>query len=104
MKGKLSERLSKININLNELERELKESAERVAGEMKTTMPHYYHKGGIDVIGFMETKVNKDEMRGFFRGNVLKYVTRFHEKNGVDDLRKAKYYLDRLIELEETNE
>lgn len=63
--------------------------------------PDYYHKGGIDVIGFMETKVNKDEMRGFFRGNALKYVTRFHEKNGVDDLRKAKYYLDRLIELEE---
>lgn len=63
--------------------------------------PDYYHKGGIDVIRFMETKVNKDEMRGFFRGNVLKYVTRFHEKNGVDDLNKAKYYLERLIELEE---
>lgn len=63
--------------------------------------PDYYHKGGIDVIGFMETKVSKDEMRGFFRGNVLKYVTRFHEKNGVDDLNKAKYYLERLIELEE---
>lgn len=67
---------------------------------MSEIKPSYYHKGGIDVIGFMETKVSQDEMRGFFRGNILKYVTRFHDKNGVQDLYKARYYLDRLIELE----
>jgi hypothetical protein len=36
---------------------------------------------------------------GFFSGNVVKYVARHHKKGGVDDLRKARHYLDKLIEL-----
>ncbi len=38
---------------------------------------------------------------GFFDGNVVKYVTRFRDKNGIADLRKARHYLDKLIEVEE---
>lgn len=37
---------------------------------------------------------------GFFEGNVVKYVTRWREKNGVEDLQKAIDYLNKLIELE----
>lgn len=37
---------------------------------------------------------------GFFEGNVVKYVTRWRGKGGVEDLRKARHYLDKLIELE----
>lgn len=37
---------------------------------------------------------------GFFEGNIIKYVTRWREKHGVEDLRKARHYLDKLIELE----
>ena len=40
---------------------------------------------------------------GFFEGNVIKYVTRWRDKAGVDDLKKARHYLDKLIELEENN-
>lgn len=36
----------------------------------------------------------------FFEGNVVKYVTRWRNKNGVEDLRKAKHYLEMLIEQE----
>ena len=36
---------------------------------------------------------------GFFSGNVVKYVARHNQKGGVDDLRKARHYLDKLIEL-----
>lgn len=36
----------------------------------------------------------------FFQGSVVKYVVRFREKNGVEDLKKARHYLDKLIELE----
>jgi len=35
----------------------------------------------------------------FFEGNIVKYVTRWRHKNGVQDLYKAKQYLDKLIEL-----
>ena len=38
---------------------------------------------------------------GFFSGNVVKYVARHREKNGVQDLKKARHYLDKLIELME---
>lgn len=37
---------------------------------------------------------------GFFEGNIVKYVTRWRDKGGVEDLRKARHYLDKLIELE----
>lgn len=35
---------------------------------------------------------------GFLDGNVVKYVARFRSKGGVEDLKKAKHYLDKLIE------
>lgn len=37
----------------------------------------------------------------FIQGNVIKYVTRYKEKNGIEDLKKAKHYIDLLIELEQ---
>lgn len=37
---------------------------------------------------------------GFFEGNIIRYVSRWREKNGVEDLRKARHYIDKLIELE----
>ena len=34
----------------------------------------------------------------FFEGNIIKYVTRWKHKGGLEDLKKAKAYLDKLIE------
>lgn len=36
----------------------------------------------------------------YFEGNIIKYVSRWRSKGGVEDLRKARHYLDKLIELE----
>jgi hypothetical protein len=36
----------------------------------------------------------------YIEGNIIKYVVRWRDKNGIDDLRKARHYLDMLIELE----
>lgn len=36
----------------------------------------------------------------YFQGNVIKYVTRFREKNGIQDLEKAQHYLQKLIDIE----
>lgn len=38
--------------------------------------------------------------RGYFVGCITKYVERYHEKNGVQDLQKAAHFLEKLIELE----
>ena len=39
----------------------------------------------------------------YLEGNVIKYVTRWKDKNGIADLEKAKHYIDLLIELEKRN-
>lgn len=36
---------------------------------------------------------------GYLEGNVVKYVSRYKEKNGLEDLKKARHYLDKLIEV-----
>lgn len=69
----------------------------KVSPELK---PSYYHTGNIDVIKFAEENFVPAELKGFYRMNVLKYVTRFDKKNGLEDLRKADFYLQKLIALE----
>lgn len=62
--------------------------------------PDHYHKNGIDVIAFAELQFSKEELKGFYRINALKYITRFDRKNGTEDLRKGIFYLNKLMELE----
>lgn len=57
-----------------------------------------HYESSIDPIDFMRANVPPAELRGFLRGNVLKYISRFDKKNGVEDLRKCRHYLDMLIE------
>lgn len=40
---------------------------------------------------------------GYLEGNIVKYVSRWKDKGGVDDLRKARHYLDKLIEVSNEN-
>jgi hypothetical protein len=65
--------------------------------------PNHYHRGGIDVIKIMELYFSQEELQGFHRGNVLKYLLRYREKGGIEDLKKARNYLNKLIELEAKN-
>lgn len=37
---------------------------------------------------------------GYLEGNIIKYVTRYRYKNGIEDLKKAKAYIEKLIEVE----
>jgi hypothetical protein len=41
---------------------------------------------------------------GYFEGNIIKYVSRWKDKGGVQDLEKARHYLDKLIELNENKQ
>ena len=38
---------------------------------------------------------------GYLEGNIVKYVSRWRDKGGLDDLRKARHYLDKLIEVQD---
>ncbi len=47
----------------------------------------------------MESWMTKDEFIGFLRGNIIKYLARAPHKGGVEDYRKAKHYLEKLLSL-----
>jgi hypothetical protein len=76
-----------------------KEAAEKAANDV-INKPLHYHKGGIDVLTFAKMKLSKAEYKGFCRINVLKYVTRYDLKGGIEDLEKARFYLNELIKIE----
>ena len=59
--------------------------------------PTYYKQGKVEVWDF----VNEQGL-DFFGGNVIKYLCRYKRKNGLEDLMKAKRYLDKLIEVEQS--
>lgn len=67
--------------------------------EKDSINPSHYVFGGIETIEYLKAKLTPEEYRGFLKGNVLKYVSREAEKNGLEDLKKAKWYLDKLIEV-----
>lgn len=60
--------------------------------------PPHYKTGGIEPIDYMKAKLTKEQFDGFLIGNVIKYVSRYSHKNGLEDLKKARWYLDKLIE------
>lgn len=64
----------------------------------------HYKNQGIEPIVLMKNNFSKEEFTGFLQGNVLKYMLRYKDKNGVEDLKKAKTYLTWLIKEEENNE
>ncbi len=59
--------------------------------------PMHYASGGVECIEAMEASMSPEAFRGFLKGNVLKYAWRYEKKNGLEDLRKAKWYLETLI-------
>ena len=65
--------------------------------EIDPTNPQHYRQGSLEVIDAIESMG-----LGYHEGNVVKYLARWRYKNGVEDLRKARWYLERLIETVES--
>jgi hypothetical protein len=59
--------------------------------------PSHYASGGLECITAMEASMSPEEFQGYLRGNIFKYCWRFRNKNGVQDLQKARWYIDMLI-------
>lgn len=63
--------------------------------------PPHYTFGKIEVIDYIKDKLTGAQFEGYCIGNVLKYISRYRHKNGIEDLKKAKVYLDWAIETSE---
>lgn len=68
--------------------------------------PPHYNQGGIECIDAIKAAtVNKRGIEAVCVANVIKYLFRYETKNGLEDVKKAAWYLDRLIkELEAKSE
>ena len=61
--------------------------------------PDHYKVGGIETIEYMKAKSSPDEFHGHLRLTALKYLSRYgHKDSTLQELKKAKWYLDRLIQ------
>lgn len=61
--------------------------------------PEHYKMGGVETIDFIEAKATKEELRGYLKFNVIKYLSRAKYKgNDLQDLKKAQWYLNRLVD------
>ena len=97
--------------NGNVLDIQMKESGEsfnscraRNGFDMVNHPKHYKAKNGMEVIDVIEAfTANLEGYEATHTGNVIKYICRWKEKNGLEDLRKAQWYLNRLIKNIEEN-
>ncbi|ADO14415.1 AB1gp44 [Acinetobacter phage AB1] len=67
----------------------------------KVNQPSHYANFSIECIDAMQAMLSRDEFIGYLRGNIFKYLWRYKLKNGVEDLKKAQWYQNKLIEVEE---
>ena len=63
------------------------------------TRPAHYRQGAIEPWDFILS-----QGLGFLAGNIVKYIARYRHKNGLEDLLKARTYLDKLIAAERARE
>lgn len=71
----------------------------------KINHPAHYCQGGIECIDAIEAATtNLTGIEAVCTANVIKYIWRWKEKNGAEDLRKAEWYLKRLTQIVENKE
>lgn len=85
---------------LEELEQAGKEAYGNV--DMVNSPPHY-NKAGVECIDAIQA-ATEDGFEYYLQGNILKYLWRYRYKNGVEDLEKAKWYLEKLINTKGDNQ
>jgi hypothetical protein len=59
----------------------------------------HYKNMGVQPWKAMESWMTPEQFAGFLRGNAIKYLARCDAKGGIDDIKKAKHYIEKLIEV-----
>lgn len=66
--------------------------------------PDYYKNKSIETIEVIRNELTSDEFRGYLKGQIFKYLARHRLKNGLEDLKKAQWYMNYLIKFEQEME
>lgn len=62
--------------------------------------PVHYNQAGIECVDAIQAATGSG-FEYYLQGNIMKYLWRYRYKNGIEDLRKAQWYLNKLIEVKE---
>mgnify|MGYP003134633007 CR=1 FL=1 len=103
MKSKMKE--EELRINSPNKKKDLKKKAdgllkdlyEKTGLDMVNNPPHY-NQHGIECVDAIQAATN-DGFHHYLQGNIIKYIWRYKYKNGKQDLQKAAWYLEKLIEI-----
>ena len=68
-----------------------------IAYDDSVNHPSHYTQGTVECIDAIESSMTPEEFRGYLKGCQMKYIWRYQHKGGMEDLKKARWYLDRLI-------
>lgn len=101
------EKMAKENPGMIEstIEKSVKEAMESIRPVNETNIayddsvnhPSHYTQGTVECIDAIESSMTPEEFRGYLKGCQIKYIWRYQHKGGMEDLKKARWYLDRLI-------
>ena len=83
-------------------EEQAKIQSDNIEMEDMVNHPVHYNKAGIETIDAIEAATTNG-FKYYLQGNILKYIWRYEYKNGVEDLKKAQWYLSKLIEVYDDN-
>lgn len=93
--------------DMNALAHHLKETFKDVPGVTVSfdpvQRPAHYNQSDIECIDAIKASMTLAEFQSYLKGSVLKYLWRYRHKNGLEDVKKAQWYINRLAaELEES--
>lgn len=77
---------------------DLNSMARQLASQRQVGGDHYTRQD-IQPWEYMQAIMTRDQFEGFLLGNIIKYLSRYQEKGGKEDIRKADHYLDKLLEI-----
>ena len=97
--GKKKEEMSAIP-DVEEVAQKIDEMIESLPDNINH--PAHYTIGKIEVIDYLQDKMPPELFEGFCVGNALKYISRYRYKGGLEDMKKAQWYLNRIISVKET--
>lgn len=62
--------------------------------------PKHYTQGAVECITCIQSALTAEEFRGYCKGNIIKYAFRERNKGGDQDIKKAAWYAEKLLETE----
>lgn len=101
--NKLNDKLKNISRCINDIVQFVlpEEEPDSTSTNDSVNHPSHYETGNFECIDVMIETQGKEAVMDFCVCNAFKYIYRHNNKNGIEDIKKAKWYLDKYIELSE---